>query len=176
MRRLNSGKAATAGRPIVRTIPRAATPAARPPAPSRLTSWKRRSAARYSLGRTSAVRKKSNSDAWAVTPAPRAYNSPNDRRPASGDASTPMAVVVSAPRTVGPRGMPDAKADGRKIRSKPTYASGPKRRRRAGPKKNRNLYVKSVRARDNVLSPPDPASPPGPSHDGHAALPRGPPK
>src|SRR5437899_1356006 len=170
MRRLNSGKAATAGRPIVRTIPRAATPAARPPAPSRLTSWKRRSAARYSLGRTSAVRKKSNSDAWAVTPAPRAYNSPNDRRPASGDASTPMAVVVSAPRTVVPRVMPNAKPDGRKIRIKPTYASGPKRPRRAGPKKNRNLYVKSVRVRDNGLSPPEPASPPGSLDDGHVGL------
>src|SRR2546428_289052 len=81
-----------------------------------------------------------------------------------------MAVVVSAPRTVVPRVMPNAKPDGRKIRIKPTYASGPKRPRRAGPKKNRNLYVKSVRVRDNVLSPPEPASPPGSLDDGHVGL------
>src|SRR2546427_10421661 len=124
MRRLNSGKAATAGRPIVRTIPRAATPAARPPAPSRLTSWKRRSAARYSLGRTSAGRKKSDSDAWAVTPAPRAYNSPNDRRPASGGGSTPVAGGVAAPRTVVPGGGADAEAAGREVRGEASVASG----------------------------------------------------
>src|SRR5207247_2602814 len=88
IRRVKSGRAATAGRPVVTAMPTAATAAESPPAPSRLTSWKSRSATRYSRGRTSAVRKKSNSDAWAVTPAPRAYSRPKDRRPASG-APTP---------------------------------------------------------------------------------------
>ena len=69
--RAKSGTADTIGRPTARTIAIAATPAARPTAASRLTNWKARSATRYSRGRTSAVRKKSNSEAWAVTPAPR---------------------------------------------------------------------------------------------------------
>src|SRR3989442_6112017 len=81
-----------------------------------------------------------------------------------------MAVVVSAPRTVVPRVMPNAKPDGRKIRIKPTYASIPKRPRRAGPKKNRNLYLKSVSVQVNSLSPPEPASPPVSLEDGHLGL------
>src|SRR2546425_1912973 len=116
MRRPNSGNAATAGRPTVTAIPTAATPAERPPAPSRLTSWKSKAASRYSRGRTSAVRKKSNSDAWAVTPAPRAYRRPKDRRPASGAARTSIAAVGLASLTVVPRVTPKANPDGRKIR------------------------------------------------------------
>ena len=61
-----------------------------------------------------------------------------------------MAVVVSAPRTVVPRVMPNANPDGRKIRIKAMYARGPKRPRRAGPKKNRSLYVKNVNVRPNA--------------------------
>src|SRR5881396_11215 len=113
MSRAKSGRAATAGRPIVTAMPTAATLADRPPAPSRLTSWNSRSAARYSRGRTSAVRKKSNSDAWAVTPAPRAYSRPKDRRPASGAARTSIAAVGSASLTVVPRVTPKANPDGR---------------------------------------------------------------
>ena len=147
IRRAKSGRAATAGRPVVTAMPTAATAAESPPAPSRLTSWKSRSATRYSRGRTSAVRKKSNSDAWAVTPAPSAYSMPKDRRPASGAARTPMAAVVSASLTVVPRVTPKAKPDGRKIKINARYASGPNRPRRAGPKKNRSLYVNRVKIR-----------------------------
>src|SRR3989454_424200 len=116
IRRAKSGRASRAGRPIVTGMPTAATAAESPPGPSRLTSWKSKSATRYSRGRTSAVRKKSNSDAWAVTPAPRAYRRPKDRRPASGAAKTSIAAVGSASLTVVPRVTPKAKPDGRKIR------------------------------------------------------------
>src|SRR5947199_4199514 len=116
IRRAKSGRAATAGRPVVTAMPTAATAAESPPAPSRLTNWKSRSATRYSRGRTSAVRKKSNSDAWAVTPAPRAYSRPKDRRPARGAAWMQIDAVGSASLTVLARVAPKAKPDGRKIR------------------------------------------------------------
>src|SRR2546427_634195 len=115
IRRVNSGRAATAGRPVVTAMPTAATAAERPPAPSRLTSWKSRSATRYSRGRTSAGGKKSHSDAWAVTAAPRGDSRPKDTRPATGAARTAIAAVGAAAPAAAPRGTPKAKADRREI-------------------------------------------------------------
>src|SRR5439155_9082307 len=80
----NRGTAATMDRPAARTMATAAKPAARPAAARRLTNWKARSAIRYSRGRTSAVRKKSNSDTWAVTPAPREWRRPMEKMGARG--------------------------------------------------------------------------------------------
>src|SRR5947207_15433145 len=82
-------------RPAARTMAAAAKPAARPAAASRLTNWKARSAIRYSRGRTSAVRKKSNSDTWAVTPAPREERRPTEEIVAGGGVNTRTGASAS---------------------------------------------------------------------------------
>src|SRR3989449_4046161 len=100
IRRVNSGRAATAGRPVVTAMPTAATAAERPPAPSRLTSWKSRSATRYSRGRTSAGGEKAKSDAWAGAPGPRGDHKPKGRRPPRAAAQTAIAAPGSGSLTV----------------------------------------------------------------------------
>ena len=82
-----------------------------------------------------------------MTPRPREYSSPSDSRPARGVDRSPTDCAVSIERNVAPIVIPIATLEGMKMRIRAAYASGPKRPRREGPKKNRNLYVNRASVR-----------------------------